>query len=458
MRCFCALLLTFALLIVPFAPLSRAVVIADDIVVAALIAFGAACGLTMTFSGFDSEGAASAVKSYLLDHYLPLLGVSSISAWVDSGDILTFSGILRLAPSAANAFRGFWSWIKEGSFAGAGPVVDGQAVSLASTWPTFSEYDSSKRLVEVKEVYSPEYIFDFLISSQSFSIDDDWPSRREFFSLCEQYEGSLFIEHIINGGVSTSSSILFSFFFLSDLEESSTYEFGSFVSPTFVLSGTVDRFSRVIRFDEVLFPGDDGFSSTTIRAGSGLQRSSAFTWVLGADALVAPTDLGVQAGTISIPSIVSSPDYAWVDVDAPDSATLDEVTDLILDDAIAGELAPGLALSETQPGPLEPTPSPPPVVVIPGWPERLPTIPEVSIIDKLPFCIPGDLLSIVGALQAEPLAPVLVFDFEPWGLPGTAICLDLSRFDEVAALCRRLELVLYVVGLAVATRRIYIRG
>lgn len=83
----------------------------------------------------------------------------------------------------------------------------------------------------------------------------------------------------------------------------------------------------------------------------------------------------------------------------------------------------------------------------------------VTWTDFFPFCIPGDIWELVTVLDAEPEAPHFVFDVdfpymdEPWHID-----IDFSAWDPVALVLRRLELLLFVVGLAMATRNYYIRG
>lgn len=68
-----------------------------------------------------------------------------------------------------------------------------------------------------------------------------------------------------------------------------------------------------------------------------------------------------------------------------------------------------------------------------------------------PFCIPFDLYEIVKVLNVEGRkAPHITFTF-PVG-DGWEIDVDLSAYDSVAALLRTLELLVFIVGLAVATR------
>lgn len=74
-----------------------------------------------------------------------------------------------------------------------------------------------------------------------------------------------------------------------------------------------------------------------------------------------------------------------------------------------------------------------------------------------PFCIPFDLYAMFSNLKYETReAPVIVWEFpllEYLGNPsGWKIEIDLSKYDEAAEIFRRCELLLFIVGLAVATK------
>lgn len=75
-----------------------------------------------------------------------------------------------------------------------------------------------------------------------------------------------------------------------------------------------------------------------------------------------------------------------------------------------------------------------------------------------PFCIPFDVVAACQLFDAEPQAPHFeIHETLPYNIPFD-IVLDLSDFDGIASICRKLELVLFVVGLAVVTRSLFIRA
>lgn len=75
-----------------------------------------------------------------------------------------------------------------------------------------------------------------------------------------------------------------------------------------------------------------------------------------------------------------------------------------------------------------------------------------------PFCIPFDIYKAVKLLDAAPTAPVVHYKFYLSKSKSYNIDLNLNKFNSVAAILRRMECLLFIIGLATATRRVYIRG
>lgn len=75
-----------------------------------------------------------------------------------------------------------------------------------------------------------------------------------------------------------------------------------------------------------------------------------------------------------------------------------------------------------------------------------------------PFCIPFDMYKLVSILSADPTAPVVHYKFYYTKSKSYTIDINLNKFNKVAAILRRMEILLFIAGLATATRRIYIRG
>ena len=92
-----------------------------------------------------------------------------------------------------------------------------------------------------------------------------------------------------------------------------------------------------------------------------------------------------------------------------------------------------------------------------------PAPPDVSVpsmqfpLDEyFPFCVPFDLYALFQKLQGTPVAPSYTFEFtEPYSNTHVVIPVDLSIFNDAMVVVRRAEVALYIVCLAVASRKFY---
>lgn len=81
--------------------------------------------------------------------------------------------------------------------------------------------------------------------------------------------------------------------------------------------------------------------------------------------------------------------------------------------------------------------------------------PVVDLSKFFPFCIPFDLIHLVQALDADPVAPKWSLKLEPPQFPVEwEVTLDLSQFESLAKIFRTGETLLFVVGLILITRGI----
>lgn len=81
--------------------------------------------------------------------------------------------------------------------------------------------------------------------------------------------------------------------------------------------------------------------------------------------------------------------------------------------------------------------------------------PVVDLSKFFPFCIPFDLIHLVQALDADPVAPKWSLKLEPPQFPVEwEVTLDLSEFESLAKIFRTGETLLFVVGLILITRGI----
>lgn len=106
---------------------------------------------------------------------------------------------------------------------------------------------------------------------------------------------------------------------------------------------------------------------------------------------------------------------------------------------------------------------------VPGTePSEDPTEPEdvgpigdyaLDLTEFFPFCIPYDIKEFLSLLSAAPEAPVFEWDIvvKSWDW-GFHVTVDLSPWNDVAALFRKLELLAFIVGLGFVTREKFLRG
>lgn len=83
---------------------------------------------------------------------------------------------------------------------------------------------------------------------------------------------------------------------------------------------------------------------------------------------------------------------------------------------------------------------------------------KFNLTNIFPFCIPFDIKDMLTKLSAEPVAPNYTIN---WNIPiintNLQFTVDLSQFNNIALICRRMELLLFIIGLAIVTRNL-IRG
>lgn len=77
----------------------------------------------------------------------------------------------------------------------------------------------------------------------------------------------------------------------------------------------------------------------------------------------------------------------------------------------------------------------------------------VDLSKFFPFCIPFDLFDFFKLLNADPVAPSFSWEIQDLSGQTYGLIVDLSQWDSVAQLFRRLQLFLFVCGLAAASRK-----
>ena len=153
---------------------------------------------------------------------------------------------------------------------------------------------------------------------------------------------------------------------------------------------------------------------------------------------------------IDITKVIKSPETAvedltqWQQQVVDNQKTLEEA----LED-ITGELED----IKDNTDPSDPsTPSDPPMVTPPPLVSGYVPHP-LDMRNFFPFCIPFDLYDFFTVLAAEPEAPKFHWEIQDLSGHAYAIDIDLKSWDPVAELFRKFQLLLFITGLAAATRK-----
>lgn len=88
---------------------------------------------------------------------------------------------------------------------------------------------------------------------------------------------------------------------------------------------------------------------------------------------------------------------------------------------------------------------------------HLDTDSNISFQDVFPFCVPFDLIALISVFNADPVAPSVTFPFPSVNGQTVDYTLDLSPFEPAAEILRKMNLILFICGLILATREL-IRG
>ena len=227
-------------------------------------------------------------------------------------------------------------------------------------------------------------------------------------------------------------------------------------SASLVAAGTVDgghRWnSRMVSGDYYFFYIRGG----NLRVGSNESGNTYFS-VAGAgwplDSLNFETDvssIALEPGDITIPDTIGNDETVVIGSDVINPGmTLEEAVNAILEASAANTLTVTQAI--TQAGAIDE-----PINLDLG---EVDDYKVVGLADVFPFCIPFDVVRFLQVLDAKREAPHFQIPFQ---IPSLGIDytfeIDLTMFESVAAIIRTMELLLFVVGLAVATRSMFIRG
>lgn len=393
-----------------------AIAVVDDLAAAA-IAVLAACGLSFVFSGLSASGALDKVSGLLSD-YAQSIG-ETVPAWLAAYEMTMFGGKLRLAAGLANKIYGFADWVQS----------------------TYNVQDDSSVTIE-----SVSGGTSFLLSDGSyFTVADSVVSSSQGWSFVETLPSYLSFNSNGNAYFANGASIVYSYQNVNgakfwDVYNSSGSLFGSYpvsssTSNSIGVGLCIGYYSNSVSLDLKFMR----LYQNTSTGRYWIQPSSpdSIGNLFGEEYFSDIINFGVDASIISVPQNPAVDDVL-VDVGTiPVGTTVSGVTDIIIDNALAGTLDASI----------EETADLPPVVP----PEAVGDY-TIDLTSFFPFCIPFDVYDAITLFSAEPVAPNMPLRMT-WRGTQYGFDIDLSSFDSLAAILRRMEIILFIVGLAAVTRR-----
>lgn len=159
----------------------------------------------------------------------------------------------------------------------------------------------------------------------------------------------------------------------------------------------------------------------------------------------------IQVSPDILPELAEALAEAAAALPAPDPALDPAVNNDAYKEAVQEAVKSTVPEAAPEPNPdPEPAPLPGEITGIEGV-ERF----KVDLTMIFPFCLPFDLVRLLQALSADPVAPSFQI---PFVVPALGIeeivIIDLSIFDEVAAIFRTGELIAFIITLVFITRKL----
>lgn len=419
-----------------------AVAIADDILVATVLAFLAASGVTLSFaSGGASQSDVVGVMMGKLGEYATSEGASIADLFPAAGAWFA-NGFINVTQSVGNALSGFLSWL-QGSDVGltdnSDVVIQPESVYLGSLLcyplrvgtvirgPSSSAFDVVGRSTFTYTITSlpADKNYYYCYGADTLTNGLYWvivvgPQRSGPIKFSQ-------VEYRSNGNV-TNSALEYNL----NLDVNSSYgwcHIGNFIANNQVVSMTTNSSygSKWVTPDPKSVVGSiDTVPGINIGADTITTLPPVES---GYDVVIGSGAIGSDAGTLQ--------------------GAADDILGHVVDNA--GDLSGSLEVVEQG------------TVVPPGPddPDQEDSYPVVGLEEIFPFCIPFDLYEFFSVLDAEPVAPSFTWtaDF-PDALGGpreVTLDFDTPEWNAAARVLRTLELLAFIVGLMVITRKL-IRG
>lgn len=390
------LIFVFAMFAGPAAPRADAVVV-SSIVVGTVLAAMAAAGIGLTVSGMTASQLSDWVGDKLGSWATSLGG--SVEDHINGNLITTTgAGIISVGTAAADGITNFINWLKQDQ-----SLTDNNSVSVIQStmlingyyaYPVNPRITSGSRYYEVRNNSQPVYCFPYKGGAGGIP--------------------NCYLLFVSNGSFEWMYSYRPLEWYNSRVYEDTIYYR---VSNADVLPPDAQR-NEVVDYGIIL---------------SSLKSSFQVTQSPG---------LVIDTGTITVPTIdTSSQDKWFLDVGAVPGSTIETVTDGVIADTIEGDLTASGEVAEEEPE-----------FVVDG------PIAVSGLTEVFPFCIPFDIYALLSSLSADPQTPVFTARFVVPGIIDQEFTIDLTPFNAVAQIVRTMELLAFIIGLALVTRERFLRS
>lgn len=409
-----ALVFLFCVFAVPLVQPAHA--LAGVIVIGAVISVMALAGITLAAAGITSAQLQDWVGGKL-DDWAAARG-STVDQLISTSLIgTTINGMLMVGKSAADGINDFITWLRSETGLG-----DNDSVSIIESGGLdLSEYFN----ISIPGTASvSQNVITFNQSSYS-SQSVSFTSKTANTSVIE-YDISFNATQNSNAGnlyptiaIRVNDPAAYS-------EMDNCYRDGNFLKATFT-NGQSNGSAHVVL-------QSTGFSISYVYSRGTVTISNIL--INDTQAGQPNQSLELQTGVITYPQ-VNQDEKIFLDVGALPGSTVTEVTSGVIDDVITDTLTVSGTVAEEEPE-----------YVIEG------ATPVYGLEDVFPFCIPFDLYDFVGCLAAEPVAPHFEWRLYVENLVDYTFVVDFEDFETVAQILRTMELLLFIIGLAMVTRHI----
>lgn len=371
--------------------------LAGTVIVGAVLATMAAAGITFLVSGLTASDLSSYISNKL-DQWAVARG-STVDQLIQTSLIgVTISGLLMIGTQAAQSINDFISWLKSDM-----SLSDNETVVISSSDPSLSgmPYKYGSTFVAV---YSGNQNITFTATNDLYcTVQKDYPSNGNYtfwFYIPKSHGPSYIVVRTQNGN--------------NPLNIPVNMDFGSFYGVNTSIGVPPTDGTPIVNYN---------VKEYLIGLGSDYEFENGGT-------------LAVGAGTITIPQ-VQNEEKLWLDVGAYPGSTVTEVTQDVLDDAVANELTVSGEVAAEEPE-----------YILEG------PVPVYGLTDVFPFCIPFDLYDFLDCLAADPVAPHFEWRLYVEDLVDYTFVIDLQAFETAAQILRTMELMLFIIGLAMVTRHL----